>query len=164
MARPTPVQLPPFQAVYDAHRDVVWRFIVSVVGRADADDVFQETWLAALRAYADLRDVDRLRAWVMTIAHRKAIDEHRDRARRPTPAPTIGDDVPGDSGPDAYDGDDPLWQQVRALPAKQRAAVAHRFVADLSYADIGAAMNTTPDAARRNVHEAITKLRSTWSP
>jgi len=159
------VQLPPFQAVYDAHRDVVWRFVVSLVGRGEAEDVFQEAWLAALRAYPDVRDAARLRAWVMTIAHHKAIDEHRDRGRRPTPAPALPDEIV-EPVPVAHDGDgdDGLWQQVRALPPKQRAAVAHRFVADLSYADIGAAMNTTPEAARRNVHEAITKLRSTWSP
>ena len=55
-----------------------------------------------------------------------------------------------------------LWEDVRRLPPKQRAAVVHRYVADLDYAEIGAVMGTTAEAARRNVHEGITRLRKTW--
>ena len=155
--------LPPFQTVYDAHRDVVWRFALSVVGPQDAPDVFQETWLAALRAYPDLRNADNLRGWLLTIAQHKAVDEHRSRSRRPAPAadlPDLRDDQSGDTtGPDQS-----LWHAVRTLPPKQRAAIAHRFVADLRYADVAAAMGTTPAAARRSVHEALQKLRTTWTP
>lgn len=152
--------LPPFQTVYDDHRDVVWRFAVGVVGPQEAADVFQETWLAALRAYPDLRSDDNLRGWLLTIAHRKGIDEHRARARRPAP---VGDATVTDTPtPNAPDGDDALWRAVRMLPPKQRAAVAHRYVADLPYAEIAELMGITPEAARRNVHEAVTKLRSTW--
>ncbi len=157
VARSTGVTLPPFQALYDEHRDRVWRFVVSLVGRADADDVFQETWLAALRTYPTLRDTSNLRSWVLTIAASKATDEHRSRARRPAPTDTLPDTA-GRSTPVHDDG---LWAQVRALPPKQRTALAHRFVGDLAYADIATAMGTTPAAARRNVHEALTKLRST---
>jgi DNA-directed RNA polymerase specialized sigma24 family protein len=54
-----------------------------------------------------------------------------------------------------------LWAEVRALPDKQRQAVALRFVLDLDYADVAAAMQTTPEAARRNVFEALRALRAT---
>ena len=53
---------------------MVWRFLVSSVGRADAEDCFQETFIAAMRAYPRLRAGSNLRAWVLTIAHRKALD------------------------------------------------------------------------------------------
>lgn len=155
------MSLPPFQAVHDAHRDVVWRFVVGLVGRADADDVVQETWLAALRGYPELRDPAAALSWLLTIASRACTDEHRARDRRPTPVddsvdePAAGTDDPRD---------DALWAQVRTLPPKQRLAVAHRFIADRSYAEVGAAMGTTAAAARRNVHEAITTLRTTWRP
>ena len=155
--RSTGVTLPPFQALYDEHRDRVWRFVVSLVGRADADDVFQETWLAALRSYPTLRDASNLRSWVLTIAASKATDEHRSRARRPAPV----DAVPDIASAAATTHDDGLWAQVRELPPKQRTALAHRFVGDLAYDDIAAVMGTSPAAARRNVHEALTKLRST---
>ncbi|MBA2256496.1 MAG: RNA polymerase sigma factor, partial [Thermoleophilaceae bacterium] len=85
--RPAP---PPFQAFLDEHRSAVLAFLLATVGPVEADDCFQETFLAALRAYPDLRDGRNLRGWVMTIAHRKAIDAVRARARRPVPS----DEVP----------------------------------------------------------------------
>ena len=157
MPRSTGVTLPPFQALYDEHRDMVWRFVVSLVGRADADDVFQETWLAALRSYPTLRDASNLRSWVITVAASKATDEHRSRARRPAPV----DEVPDVVAVTPVPRDDGLWARVHGLPAKQRTAVVLRFVGDLAYDDVAAAMGTSPAAARRNVHEALTKLRST---
>ena len=149
--------LPPFQVFYDEHRVAVYRFLVATVGRQDAGDVFQETFLAALRAFPSLRDTSNLRGWVMTIAHRKAIDEFRTGARRPVPSEALPETPVADPEPDRS-----VWAGVAALPPKQRAAVAHRFGADLDYAQIGAVMGTSPEAARRNVHEGIVKLRATW--
>ena len=77
--------LPPFQSFLDAHRDAVWRFLVRSVGRAEAEDCFQETFIAALRAYPRLRPDSNLSAWVLTIAHRKALDSHHARSRRAVP-------------------------------------------------------------------------------
>src|SRR5947209_1568710 len=77
--------LPPFQRFLDAHRDLVWRFLVRAVGHTEAEDCFQETFIAALRAYPRVRADSNLRAWVLTIAHRKALDAHRARARRALP-------------------------------------------------------------------------------
>src|SRR5439155_13443637 len=112
--------LPPFQRFLDAHRDDVWRFLVGAVGRHDADDCFQETFLAALRAYPRLRPQSNQRAWVLTIAHRKALDHHRARARRAIPMERLPEPpTPGGASPDA----DATWAQVRGLRPKQRAAV-----------------------------------------
>lgn len=148
---------PPFQTFFAEHRDAVWRLLVATVGRQDADDCFQETWLAALRSWPP-RDTRNLRGWLFTIARSKATDEHRARARRPLPG-----DVPerGARAPDPTP-EPALWNDVRRLPDKQRTAVAHRYIADLDYAEIGLVMGTTAEAARRNVHEGITKLRQTW--
>ena len=79
------MRLPPFQALLDAHGRDVHRFLIAQVGPVDADDCYQETWLAALRAYPQLRDASNLRSWILTIAHRKAIDHVRSRARRAVP-------------------------------------------------------------------------------
>ena len=73
------VRLPPFQSLLDAHRADVYRFCVATVGAVEADDCFQETWIAALRAYPSLRRADNLRAWLFRIAQNKAIDAHRAR-------------------------------------------------------------------------------------
>ncbi|MEX2196677.1 MAG: RNA polymerase sigma factor [Thermoleophilaceae bacterium] len=148
--------LPPFQAILDAHRDDVYRFLLSTVGPADADDCFQETFLSALRAYPRLRHGENLRGWLLTIAHRKGMDAHRARARRPVPV----DELPEPAAPAAEaDGMPELWSRVRDLPHKQRAAVAHRYVTDLSYREIAAVLDCSEEAARRSVHEGLKKLR-----
>ena len=61
-----------------------------------------------------------------------------------------------------HDLDDGLWTEVRKLPGKQRAAVVLRFASDLPHEDIGRVLGCSPDAARRNLHEGLEKLRTTW--
>ena len=159
------VTLPPFQAFLEAHRDDVYRFLVASVGRDDADDCFQETFMSALRAYPRLRARSNLRAWVLTIAHRKALDTHRSRARRATP---VEDPDAGVVAPEraravsraGLNGEPELWDAVRRLPPKQRAAVLHRFVNDLAYAEVGRVMGCSEEAARRSVHEGLKRLRA----
>jgi RNA polymerase sigma factor (sigma-70 family) len=154
------VDLPPFQELIDAHGSDVHRFLVAMVGRTAADDCYQETWIAALRAYPRLRDAANLRGWLLTIAHRKAIDLVRARARRPVP---VGD-VPEQAAPESasYNGRDELWGLVRELPPKQRTAIALRYVFDAAHADIASVMGTSEDAARRNVHEGLKRLRTEY--
>ena len=149
--------LPPFQSLLDTHGRTVHRFLVASVGPVDADDCYQETWLSALRAYPDLRSGANLRAWLMTIAHRKAIDHVRARARRPVPDADAGLTVP--SADPVPSGLDPVWDGVARLPEKQRTAVALRYLGDLSHAEIGTTMGTSEAAARRNVHEGLKRLR-----
>ena len=155
------VRLPPFQALLDEHRDDVYRFLVASLGRDEADDCFQETFVSALRAYPRLKNARNLRSWLFTIAHRKAIDAHRARARRALPV----EDVPeqGVTDRSAADGEPELWRAVRGLPPKQRAAVLHRYVNDLAYVDIGQVMGCSEEAARRSVHEGLKKLRTVWA-
>jgi RNA polymerase sigma factor (sigma-70 family) len=162
MARPgveRDVDLPPFQALLDAHSRDVHRFLVASVGHADADDCYQETWLAALRAYPRVRDASNLRAWLLQIAHRKAIDSFRRRRRMPVPVAQPPERGAADPEPADRDG---LWAAVRRLPAKQRTAVAMRYALDADYALISAAMGTSEEAARRSVHEALKRLRTEY--
>jgi RNA polymerase sigma factor (sigma-70 family) len=136
---------------------MVYRFLIASAGPAEADDCFQETFLSALRAYPRLREGSNLRAWVLTIATRKVIDMARARGHRAVPVadPDLG------AAREAEDpaGADPLWEAVRALPLKQRAAVAHRFVLDMTYADVAEAMGTSEETARANVYQGLKKLR-----
>jgi RNA polymerase sigma factor (sigma-70 family) len=150
--------LPPFQRFLDTHRELVWRFLVSSVGHPEAEDCFQETFIAALRAYPRARADSNLRAWVLTIAHRKALDAHRGRARRALPVADLAA-VDGRVAPAASVGDRELWAAVGALPARQRSAVAMRFLADLPHREIAAAIGCSEEAARRSLHEGLKKLR-----
>ena len=154
------VRLPPFQRFLDAHRDEVYRFLLSAVGPQDAEDCFQETFLAALRAYPRLSDASNLKGWILTIAHRKALDAHRSRSRRAVPVAA----VPDEAGREPPDPDDGVWEAVRRLPSKQRAAVLLRFAADLPYREVARAAGGTAEAARRNVSDGLRTLRKEWSP
>jgi RNA polymerase sigma factor (sigma-70 family) len=148
--------LPPFERVVDDHGPALLRFCASEVGPERADDCFQETLLAALRAYAGLRDPGAIRAWLFSIAARKAIDLHRERARSPRPEPDL--EALGAAG-DAAEPDPALWSRVRALPPKQRQAVTLRYRADLSHREIAKVLGISEAAARRNVFEALARLR-----
>ena len=153
--------IPPFQSFLEDNRAAVYRLLLASVGPNDADDVFQETFLAALRAYPSLRDASNLRGWVLTIATRKAIDAARSRGRRPVAVGEV-DDVPAPASPGIVERDDDLWSSVRELPERQRIAVAHRFVLDRSYGDIAEAMDCSEETARANVHLGLKKLRQRW--
>jgi RNA polymerase sigma factor (sigma-70 family) len=149
------VTAPPFQILLDRHANEVLGVLRGAVGRSDADDCFQETFLAALRAYPKLGEASNLRGWLLTIAHRKAIDHHRANGRRPVPVAEIGDYAAEDPGP----ADDGIWELVGGLPPKQRAAVALRYACDLPHAEIAAALDCSPEAARRSLHEGMKRLR-----
>jgi RNA polymerase sigma factor (sigma-70 family) len=155
------VHLPPFEALVDAHAVELYRFLVGCIGAADADDCLQETLIAALRAYPRLRHGENLRAWLYVIAQRKATDVARRNARRPS-QPLDGAEPEPVSDPEP--ADDALWASVRSLPPRQRAAVVHRFVFDLPYAEIAERMGTTADAARQNVHAGLRRLRREVTP
>ena len=155
------MRLPPFQKLIDAHGRDVHRLLIALVGREDAEDCYQETWLAALRAYPRLSDASNLRGWVLTIAHRKAIDRIRARRR----VPVLAGELPDQGAEGATElADEALWSRVRELPDKQRTALALRYVADASYAEISAVMRTTEEAARRSVHEGLKRLRMEYQP
>jgi RNA polymerase sigma factor (sigma-70 family) len=159
------MHLPPFQSLLDAHGRDVHRFLIATVGPTDADDCYQETWIAALRAYPRLRDASNLRSWILTVAHRKAIDHHRARSRRAVPVGAAEELAGGEPAPEApAPGASQVWALAARLPDKQRTALALRFVADLAYAEIGAAMKTSEEAARRNVHEGLKRLREEYQP
>ena len=149
------VRLPPFQTLIDAHAAELHGFLAASVGPTEADDCLQETFISALRAYPRLRDASNLRAWLYTIAQRKATDAARRWKRR------RADGLDGVDPPvAAYEpADDALWLAVRALPPKQRAAIVHRFVFDLAYREIGERMATSEEAARQNVMAGLRRLR-----
>jgi RNA polymerase sigma factor (sigma-70 family) len=148
--------LPPFQTVLDDHAAAVVGVLRGAVGRDGAEDCFQETFLAALRAYPQLEDAQNLRGWLLTIAHRKAIDYHRARGRRPVPVAEVPEVAVENGVPEP---DERLWAAVGALPPKQRAAVSLRYGSDLPHAEIAAALGCSPEAARRSLHEGLKRLR-----
>ena len=151
------MELPPFTDFLEQHRGTVFRFLTVAVGPDEADDCFQDTFLAALRAYPRLTDASRLDRWILRIASRKAIDHHRAAGRRAVPTGDVPERPIGAAGRPGFDGE--LSTAVASLPSKQRLAVVHRHVLDRSYADVAEILGTTEEAARANVYQGVKKLR-----
>jgi RNA polymerase sigma factor (sigma-70 family) len=150
----------PFEKVVARHADTVLRVCLVLLGAHDAEDAWSETFLAALRAYPDLPDTANTEAWLVTIAHRKAIDVLRARKRQPAPVEEVPEAPTTLGVPGQQDAD--LWQAVAALPDKQRQAVAYHYVAGLPYAEIAVILGGTTDAARRAAADGIKNLRKNY--
>ncbi|RCK70033.1 sigma-70 family RNA polymerase sigma factor [Desertihabitans brevis] len=148
----------PFDHAVDAHGAVVLRVCRAVLGPGpDADDAWSETFLSALRAWPDLAEDADVRAWLVTIAHRRAIDVTRARARRAVPTEQLPERPSSWGNPDV--ADEELWTALAALPHKQRLCVAYHHVAGLPHAEVAALLGGTPAAARRAASDGVAALR-----
>jgi RNA polymerase sigma factor (sigma-70 family) len=150
---------PPFENVVSQHGATVLRVARAVLGHADADDAWSDTFLAAMKAYPELPADANLEAWLVTIAHHKAIDITRASARRAIPVP----DTPDGPSPSHADDHFELTEAVAALPTKQRQAVAYHYLAGLPYAEIATLLDSSAAAARRAAADGIATLRRTYS-
>jgi RNA polymerase sigma factor (sigma-70 family) len=150
----------PFEKVVAEHGGTVLRVVRVLLARHDADDAWSETFIAAMRAYPDLPETANVEAWLVTIAHRKAIDVLRAKTRQPVPTEDLPEAPTGLGVPDSTELD--LWRSVRNLPDKQRQAVAYHYVAGLPYAEIADIVGGTAEAARRAAADGIKNLRSTY--
>lgn len=161
--------LPPFQRLLDEHADALHRYCVAHAGPHHGPDCFQEAVLAALRAYPTVTDGSNLRGWLFTIAHHKVIDHHR-RTSRAAELPDAIARSRADGGvavapapADVIEADE-VWAAVRRLPEGQRSAIALRYLADLPYADIAAALGCSEAAARQRVRAGLSALRQEVTP
>jgi RNA polymerase sigma factor (sigma-70 family) len=145
------VSVPPFETFYAEHRGEVFRLLRRRLDATDADDAFQETFLRALRAYDRLEHGEHLRAWVLTIASRVAIDA----ARRARPTEELPEQASDDRLPAYAD----LGELTHGLPPKERAAVVLRYGYDLTYDQIAAALESSPAAARQAASSGVRRLR-----
>lgn len=149
---------PPFETVVRDHGPAVFRVCCAIVGAHDADDAWSETFLAALKAYPELPDDTNFEAWLVTVAHRKAIDITRTRTRQPIPT----DVIPETPGPRSGESFGDLAAAVDQLPPKQKHAVAYHYLAGLPYDEIAEILGGSAAAARRASSDGIATLRRTY--
>jgi RNA polymerase sigma factor (sigma-70 family) len=150
----------PFEQVVGEYGPVVLRVCRAVVGPVDAEDAWSETFLSALKAYPGLPADANVEAWLVTIAHRKAVDVIRARARRAVPVGEPPDAPSRSGGPEDWDGD--LWNALARLPDKQRATVVYHYLVGLPYQEVAAIVGGSTDAARRAAADGMRALRSTY--
>jgi len=167
----------PFERVVDAHGATVLRVVRAVLGPGtDADDAWSETFLAALRAWPDLPAGANVEAWLVTIAHRKAVDVTRGRVRRAVPVADLPEPSGGPGRPSGWPGAVgdvvgsvahvhtlDLVAAVAALPRRQREAVAYHHLAGLPHAEVAVLLGSTPAAVRRAAADGVAALRRTTS-
>jgi RNA polymerase sigma factor (sigma-70 family) len=146
----------PFQAVLDDHGNALYRHLVGVLGPHDGADCYQETLIAALRAWPPAHDGN-LRGWLFTVAHRKVVDHARATGRRAIPVDELPEAGGGDGLGPERDGD--LWCAVRSLPHTQRVAVALRHGDDWGYDEIADVLGCSEAAARLSVMAGLDRLR-----
>jgi RNA polymerase sigma factor (sigma-70 family) len=150
----------PFEGIVAEHGAMVLRVCRAVLGSADADDAWSETFLAALKAYPGLPADANVEAWLVTIAHRKAIDVVRAAARRALPVAEVPE---GSSAREADERDLDLAAAVAGLPQRQRQAVAYHYLGGLPYQEVAAVIGGTAEAARRAAADGIARLRKTYA-
>jgi RNA polymerase sigma factor (sigma-70 family) len=158
----------PFEAIVAEHGAVVMRVCRALLGPVEAEDAWSETFLAALRAYPDLRPGSNVRGWLVTIAHNKAVDQIRVGTRVPVPTGVVAERTErtqrtqrtdGSGAPESEPLDADLRSVLAALPPKQRGAVVYRYLADLPYTEVAALLECSQAAARRSASDGIATLR-----
>jgi RNA polymerase sigma factor (sigma-70 family) len=156
-----PFERRPFERVVAQHGPTVLRVCRAVLGPVDADDAWSETFLSAMKAYADLPADANVEAWLVTIAHRKAIDVTRTAARRELPTAELTDAAPAPAADGRVDrAPVDVTTALAQLPPKQRQAIAYHYLAGLPYAEVARILGGTTDAARRAAADGIASLRN----
>ena len=152
---------PPFEEIVAAHGPTVLRVCRAVLGPADAEDAWSETFLAALGAYPRLRADSNIEAWLVTIAHRKALDQVRATSRRLVATDEVPERPAKDGVREGWESG--LWEALDGLPLKQRQTIAYHYIVGMPYLQVAEIVGGSEDAARRAAADGIATLRKTFS-
>jgi RNA polymerase sigma factor (sigma-70 family) len=156
---PHPGGKPPFDAIVTRYGQTVLRVCRALLSTADADDAWSETFLSAMKAYPELPADANVEAWLVTIAHRKALDAIRAGSRRASPVA----DVPDRPSQDLADGRDlDLADALARLPDRQRQSVTYHYLAGLPYGTVAEIVGGSSAAARRAAADGIANLRRSY--
>jgi RNA polymerase sigma-70 factor, ECF subfamily len=143
------------EALYRLHQPAVLRFLSRTVGAREAADLTQDVFVRVSRSPIPTGDDPGRRAWVFRIARNVAIDHVRKAQRRPEHE--LADEP---RSADAQDVSVEVRQALAALPDVDRDVFLLREVSGLSYAEIAAACDLSPDAVRSRIHRARLELRA----
>ncbi|WP_354188848.1 sigma-70 family RNA polymerase sigma factor [Arthrobacter sp. UYCu712] len=147
----------PFEQAVTVHRPMVLRVCRAVLGsHTDADDAWAETFLDLMEAWPGMPEATKVEAWLVHVAHRKAIDVTRRRSRHAIPTNELPEPASSLGQPDDQME---IWASVKSLPPKQRQAVAYHYLGGLAYGEIAELIGGSTDAARRAASDGIKSLR-----
>ncbi len=166
---------PPFEELVAKHSSEIYAYLWRLMGSPeDAEDCLQDAFLRAYRAYPELVSRPKTartnhRAWLYKIAGNAARTQLRRRSREAQRTSDLMETIASRDTPVPDQVQERLsLQQVRRavdeLPYKQRSALLLRKYQGLSYEEIAAALDSTPESARANVYQALKKLRVLFTP
>jgi RNA polymerase sigma-70 factor, ECF subfamily len=143
-------------------RDVVGLIFTLTGSWAVAEDIAQEAFVRAYRAWDEVARHERPAAWIRTVAVNLATSRGRRlavearvlarvwaRSRRFEPGPEQ-DALAGDAAE--------FWKAVRSLPPRQAQAIALRYHGELSVSEMAAAMDCAEGTVKAHLHAARTTL------
>src|SRR5436853_4655423 len=158
----------PFETVVGAHHGEIYRYLRRVTSRtAEAEDLSQETFLRAYRAYRTLGPEANVRAWLFAIATNLSRNHFRSEKRRRVAHQAVSLEH-READPEGPEHEARLGEAralleitVQALPLKQRLAFIMRKIHDLDYDAIGRSLDCSAESARAHVFQALRQLRLT---
>jgi RNA polymerase sigma-70 factor, ECF subfamily len=163
-------EIPRFEELVECHHGEIFAYILRMTrDRGEAEDLCQETFLRAYRAYDRLNGGANHRAWLYKIATNTTLNHIRRQKTGRRVIDTFKNGAQSTTLDDYADraGNRDLLERVQYaiddLPEKQRLALSQRKLAGLSYSEIADNLECSEDAARANVYQAIRKLRQQFS-
>jgi RNA polymerase sigma-70 factor (ECF subfamily) len=125
--------------------------------RDEAADILAETVIAAWEKGPSLRNPDALRPWLLRVATNRALSRRRRTARLVALDSVLEQESADPRGP--AEAHVAILEGLALLAPRERAAVALRYLADLSIEEVARAMGTRPNTAKTQLREALGKLR-----
>jgi RNA polymerase sigma-70 factor (ECF subfamily) len=160
---------PDLGQLYDEHAPALFAFLLNVTrNEADARDVLQEVFLKLARQPQRMDGVREVRAWLLRMAHRLAIDAVRrrashDRAVERAAAEPAELFAPADeAGEQAFR--DAVALALRELPEEQRAVVHLKLWEDMTFAEIAGTLGVSANTAASRYRYALDKLGDLLRP
>ena len=149
---------PTFEWLVETYHPAVYRFLsrLCLGRRQEAEDLCQEAFLRAFRAFERLPPDAHHRAWIYRIAYNLFLNQRRRAATVELPEELPARDI-DHAG---YDLARRVAEFVRTLPAKQRAALVLRHVEGRDYAEVAEILGCSEDSARANLFQAVKKIRA----
>lgn len=166
---------PRFETLIDEHHSAIHRYLWRGLWSGgnshpahDAEDLTQEVFLRAYRAYESLRPDSNPRAWLYRIATNCLRTHWKQNSRAPLPLdPARPPEEDRGRGPldrlVSEERSEALQRALGALPLKQRQAVILRYLDELEYGDIAGVLDCSHESARANVSYGLGRLREVMS-
>ena len=159
MAVPDQPEAPTFHEFVEGRSASLLRTAYLVVGDYQlAQDLAQESLIKTYMAWRRLRDVGNAEAYARRVVVTTSISWRRKRSFTERPAEVLPSVMEADLA-DLVAAEADLWRQLRALPARQRAAVVLRYYEDLSLADTAELMGCSVGSVKRHASDGLAKLR-----